>query len=122
MATITTDEHPAHLSDEFREFCVQVLTSTERTQAQRAAGYRDGTRCALGVIAEAAGFPLVEMGFSYFVDKLCISCEGANFIRERMPRALWNDIPVWNDKEGLTFDQIAKRIKDWQPAKEPGIG
>lgn len=99
------------LTDEFREFCVAALTSTSRKQCTRAAG-RGELRCALGIISEAAGHPLVGCACC---EELVVNEEGYEWLRNSLPRRLREAIPHWNDYMKLNFDEIAKKIKDWQP-------
>lgn len=112
------------LSPLLREQVVMALTQTSVVQCTRMLGNaEDGSRCALGVIAEQVfGFTLHLRHFSYYPGlTLALNREDQDRFEQLFPRKLWDNIVWANDILGHSFDQIAKLVKEWDPSEHyPG--
>lgn len=103
------------LSPLIREQIVLALTQTDVVQCTRIFGQSDGSRCALGVIAERVfGFTLEARHNSYFPDLIFVlSREDQDRFEQLLPHKLRDRIVWANDILHHSFDQIAKLVKEW---------
>jgi hypothetical protein len=137
IAVLPNDYHPrpaTELADATRETIVLALSSTTAPQTTHKMGDANGYRCALGVVLEALGFQLqivskvVAMdcdGFTAIEWQCQMRSEDVPEIHALIPSSLMTFLVDCNDKELLSFDDIAKRVKDWTPEQtweqRPGV-
>lgn len=107
---------PTTLSPLLREQVVMALTQTSVVQCTRMMGNaEDGSRCAMGVIAEQVfGFTLHLRHFTYYPGLvLALNREDQARFEQLFPRKLQDNIVWANDVLHHSFDQIAKLVKEW---------
>lgn len=76
---------------------IRALRKTKCKQAKGALRHNDGSKCALGIIADAIGVR---------------SEHQTVIIVGNEPRGSWQPIIAdWNDEKGLSFKQIADRME-----------
>lgn len=114
------------LDPEIKERIVLALLSTEKPQCQNVVGLTTGERCAVGLIAEDVfGIQLVGSGYLDSVPmvvSLPLSFSpGQESERMSMLVTLGQleaQLVHWNDAHGLSFDEIARKVKDWNGERE----